>query len=419
MIKMPYGLNDIAFEVDKCNYKILSPRIPKPKGNADVLIHRAFKTTLSGSNTVDFFGKTIGIAINDPTRPVPHNFILPLLVEFLMSNGAEKEKIRFFIANGTHLPVPKTRIEEYLPAEIWKNFHIENHDCDDRDNLEYLSTTKRGTPVYINKRFLDHDVKIVTGNIEPHHFMGYSGGVKSASIGLAGRKTIESNHEMLKHADAKMGLFYKNPMRQDIEEIGVHIGINYALNVVINAKKEVIACFWGTPKDVIEAGIKINREEIQLDIGDLLEKFDLVIASPGGFPKDVNLYQAQKAITHACLFAKENAPIILVAQCGEGHGSNGFFNYFEGKTDFGQIIDKFNKNKFVIGPHKSYQLALQGLHHKIFLKSDMSPSETKHFMLSPIEDLQKDIPGIISRENIETVLILPYATTTIPVIDNY
>ena len=419
MIKLPYGSNYLEFDLDNCSYTTLSPKIPNPKRTADEIIQSALQNPIKSSINPDFSKKTIGIAINDPTRPVPHKFMLPLLVEFLLNHGASSKKIHFYIANGTHFSVPQKKIEEYLPEAIWKDFKIENHECDDKSNLEYLGGTIRDTPIYINKRFLSHEIKIVTGNIEPHHFMGYSGGVKSASIGLAGRKTIESNHEMLKHPDAKMGMFNKNPMRQDIEEIGTFIGVDYALNVVINAKKEINACFWGEPKEVIEAGIQYNREEIQLEVTDLLKSFDLVIASPGGFPKDINLYQAQKAITHACLFAKEKAPILLAAECREGHGSSGFYDFFEDIADFAQVIEKFNRMKFVVGPHKSYQLALQGINHKIYLKSEIAESEVNHFFLSPIENLQEDIQNIIKKEKIKTVLVLPYATTTIPVIEDY
>ncbi len=414
MIALPYGSSNINLDLKNYHFKKLLPQIPRIQQNPKELIANSLKNPLEHRKSVDFKSKTIGIAINDPTRPVPHQAMLPLLIKFLVSNGANKENITFYIANGTHLSVPESRIQGYLPEEIWKYFHVENHDCDDSSNLKFIKNTVAGTPVYINKHFSSRNVKISTGNIEPHHFMGYSGGVKSAAIGLAGRKTIIKNHAMLTHPNTKMGLYKTNPMRQDIEEIGEIIGVDYALNVIINAYKEVVACFWGDPKAVIEAGVKFNREEIQLGSDKLLNSFDLVIASPGGFPKDINLYQSQKAITHACRFAKKNAPIILVAECREGHGSDGFFRFFKDLSSFQEVIDKFESSEFEIGPHKSYQLALQGIDHEIFLKSDIPSSQVRHTLLIPVCNLEKRISEISQKHDVKKILVLPYATHTIP-----
>lgn len=414
MTLLPYGQGNVTVDLEDIDYQTIQPRIPRISGKPEDIIAKSFGNPVGKGPAEKFDGKTIGIAINDPTRPVPYPVMLPVLVDFLIKNGAEKKDMCFFIATGTHPPVQLDRVQRYLPEVLRQNFHIESHDCDDASNLEFLGNTNKNTPIYVNKRFLRNDLKIVTGNIEPHHFMGYSGGVKSASIGLAGRETVQRNHAMLTNLDAKMGLYDTNPMRQDIEEIGEVIGIDYALNVVMNAHKQIVACFWGPPKSVMRAGIGFNQQEIQLNLSAFRNRYDLVIASAGGYPKDINLYQSQKAITHACLFARQNAPIVLIAACGEGHGSEGFYNFFEDVSSFQDVINKFESRPFEIGPHKAYQLALQGVHHDIFLRSELREDQVRRFFLKPVHALSETIQSLVRNGGIKRIAVLPYATHTIP-----
>jgi len=142
----------------------------------------------------------------------------------------------------------------------------------------------------------------VVGDIELHHFAGFSGGVKSAAIGLCGRQTINANHHLLLDQYSTIGEYDNNPLRQDIEEIGEMIGVNYALNAVLTENKEIIEVFFGDPIAVMRAGIELVKELTLVPVDDL---YDLVIASAGGFPKDINLYQSQKAMTHAARFYRE------------------------------------------------------------------------------------------------------------------
>ena len=245
------------------------------------------------------------------------------------------------------------------------------HDCDDTDNLIYLGKTAKGTPVHVNGSFMNSDIKILVGNIESHHFMGFSGGVKTAAIGLTGRETITANHSMLSHPNTTMGLYSSNPMRMDVEEIGKMIGIDFVLNIVINDNKEIIAAYAGDPVEVMAKGIDFIRKNIQMDLHETAGTFDLVIASPGGYPKDINFYQAQKAITHACLFSKPEGVIILAAECRDGMGSQKFEQFLTSKNSFSEVIETFSSMPFEIGPHKAFQLAKQAITHKIILVSDI------------------------------------------------
>jgi nickel-dependent lactate racemase len=413
MYKIPYGNSQIEFDFPKISdIDIILPDSFSAHEDINRIINHAFLNPIDEFRSGLFNkGKKVGIAINDPTRPVPHSVLLSPLLEFLKIMGISKEDISFFIATGTHKPVSENEYQNILPYPIIDQFQIYSHDCEDTTNLLFLGQTKRGTPVFVNKRYYDLDIKIIVGNIEPHHFMGFSGGVKTAAIGLAGRETIDTNHSLLLNPLSFIGNFETNPARQDVEEIGKIMDITAALNVVMDSRKNIINAFWGTPQNVMKAGVPISRQVCQKKIE---KRYDLIIVSPGGYPKDINLYQAQKAITHVNLIARDKGTIILVAECREGLGSNLFEEYLSRYSSFIEIIDHFKKNEFKVGPHKAYQLAIQGVKNRLILVSSLDALIAKKTLMESAKSIDEAIN--LSGANINSnlsVAIVPYATNTV------
>jgi len=352
----------------------------------------------------------IAIAVNDATRPIPNDILLPPLLNKIEDFGIPPDNISLFIATGTHKCPTKHEIFDLLSQEVAEQYRVIVHDCDDLSNLIFLGNSADETPIYVNKEFYFHDIKVVVGQIEPHHFMGFSGGVKSAVIGLGGRKTIEMNHQKIIDPMAKMGIFYKNPMRQEVEEIGEIIGVDIALNVILNSKKQIVKCLYGDPCQVILKGIKASAKICQVKNHG---EYDLVIASPGGYPKDINFYQSQKAITHACTFLKKNGVVILTSECAEGPGSKSFERFFDGKQTPLEIITSFENQEFKIGPHKAYQLALQLMDYHIIVVSDMGHNIVRKMLLTPASDISEAISkSKIFLPEKPRIAVLPYATHT-------
>ena len=402
--------------MQELNYTVIKPKFIRPEAEQSQIVEKAINTGLMLSiNSRDVRKLSVAIGINDQSRPLPNQILLPILLKHLKNLGVIQENIIIFIATGTHMPLKTEEYSLILSADIFSNYRVVSHDCDEIQNLAYLGNTSSGTPVKINRQFMDSDIKILVGNIESHHFMGFSGGVKTAAIGLTGRETITANHSMLSHPNTTMGLFSSNPMRQDVEEIGKLIGIDYVLNVVVNDEKEIIAAYSGDPDEVMSKGIDYIRKNVQMDLHDSAGTFDLVIASPGGYPKDINFYQAQKAITHACLFSKPKGVIILAAECRDGVGSNKFEHFLASKDSFLEVIESFESMPFEIGPHKAYQLAKQALSHKIILVSEISDDQIRKMLLIPAKSLGQAYKIAINTipEN-PKIAILPYATHTMP-----
>lgn len=419
---VPYGKTQVTFLLpDKQPVDYIAP--PQFPAAEDPLyeVRHALLNPIGKQRLAVEYGKIpsknntkIAIAINDKTRPVPHQYLLPPLLDELKSCGFKPENITFFIANGTHPPMTREEYSSVLPNGLIDRYRVVSHDAKDSNDLIFLGKTQRGTPIWINKHFYSANIRVVIGNIEPHQFQGFSGGVKSAAIGLAGAETVNFNHSMMTLADSRLGEFEQNPARQDVEEIGERIGIHFALNAILNDKKEIVKVLAGDPLDVMHCGIPLANEICQVPV---LRRYKMVIASPGGHPKDINVYQSQKGLAHACLIASPGANLILTAACPEGSGSQAYEDWMHGISSYEQVFERFSALGFKVGPHKAYQIARDASSVNLFTLSDMSEQLASALLLNPIANLQKNINALITRlDPNQPIAILPRAASTIPFI---
>lgn len=352
------------------------------------------------------------IAINDKTRPVPHSLLLPPLLSWLENEGIPPHQISFVIATGTHTPMPAGDFPLILPPEIIAHYRVISHDCDDPASLTMLGTTPAGTPVLIHREFASAGLKIVVGDIEPHHFMGFSGGVKTAAIGLAGRETICRNHAFITHPQARTAVYAENPMRQDVEAIGRLINVQLALNAVLNDHKEIVHVLAGTPMEVIKAGIPLVRQICQVPVS---RQYDLVIASAGGHPKDINFYQAQKGLTHAAMLTRPDGRIILAAACPEGAGNRLYEQWMLGRQSHAQVLADFAAESFTIGMHKAYLVSRIAVERSFRVFSQMPLETTQRLLLERSDDLQGDIDAALAElPPGGRVAVMPQAVLSIP-----
>jgi nickel-dependent lactate racemase len=299
-----------------------------------------------------------------------------------------------------------------LPVSIIERYAVVTHDSSDASNLINLGETSRGTPVWANKAYLQADLKIVVGNIEPHQFAGFSGGVKSAVIGLAGTETITHNHALMTHPKAQLGAYETNPVRQDIEEIGQKFGVHFACNAILNQSKQIVRVLAGDPRAVMQTGVPLSRQVCQVEVP---SKYSLMISSPGGHPKDINLYQSQKGLAHAALVTKPGGRIILVAACPEGTGSSHYEEWMAGKTCYEDVFQQFSAEGFRIGPHKAYQIARDASKVHFMFYSEMDIELSKSLLLNPVTNLQVALDAALADlKPDEPLAFLPHASSTIP-----
>lgn len=418
-IRLPYGHSTLTACVpDDLKIDILQPAETPAAADPLWIVNSALDNPFGEIQFSSFSrAKSVAIAINDKTRPVPHQYLLPPLLERLEAVGVTPEAIQLVIAVGLHGPMPAEEFSAILPEAVLRRYQVISHDPKDANNLVYHGETSRRTPVWVNKHFARADVRIVIGNIEPHQFVGFSGGVKSAAIGLGGADTIQHNHAMLTEPGCRLGEYETNPARQDVEEIGVKIGVHFALNAILNQQKQIVHALAGNPQAVMKAGIPLSRQVCQVRVP---SRYDLLIVSPGGHPKDINLYQAQKGLAHAALVVRPAGTIILAAACPEGTGSQSYEAWMDGMTSFEQVLARFKREGFRVGPHKAYQIGRDAANINLMFISEMEPGKARALLLPPVESLQKAVDlalaGLASAQG-SRIGILPHASSTIPYIE--
>jgi nickel-dependent lactate racemase len=417
-LSVPYGKESSTLHLaDELQCDVIEP--PDVAAAADPLgaVEAALDASVGTMRLSEFRGaRSATVAINDKTRPVPHEHLLPPLLRRLEGLGLPREAITLLIATGLHSTMPSTEFPRVVPAEVLARYPVVSHDADDKPNLVHLGVTSRGTPVWVNRRFLQADLRLVVGNIEPHQFQGFSGGVKSAAIGLAGRETINHNHALMTDPQARLGRYTGNPARQDVEEIGRTIGVHLALNTILDGHKQIVHALAGEPRAVMDAGIPLSRSISQVAVA---APFDLVIASPGGHPKDINLYQSQKALAHASLVTREGGAVIVVAACPEGTGSRDYEAWMVGVRSHDEVFVKFEYEGFRIGPHKAFQIARDAARVRAILVSEMAPELVRRLLLTPAKSLNEALGLVLPDLPTDArVGIMPRASSTIPLLSD-
>lgn len=343
------------------------------------------------------------IVIDDITRDVPNAELLLPIVEELRKAGVPDGNVTVIAALGLHRQMKQDELDAALESLKGK-IKIVNHDCE--NNLQSIDKTSLGTEVHLNKTFLDADLKILTGDVEYHQFCGYGGGAKSVFPGLGDEKSITLSHSRMELEGTGAGRLKGNPIREEIDEIGRKVGVDFIVNVVINSDKKISSVFAGDMYKAFAAGVKACDKIYSVQVP---KEADAVIASAGGFPRDIVLYQAQKAIEAARRIVKKGGKIILFAECREGHGSDMAYKWACEATKPEDIIERLRK-KFVMGGHKAYQLARASQWADIYIYSSMDPAMVRKFFLHPLASVE-DVYSLIGER--DKIAVLPQATTTL------
>lgn len=323
---LKYGYKKISINLPK-TAEILSTNEPKSHIDKDDFLLNLKNQLRKQPRIYD----KIAIVIGDKTRPCDYPIYLPLLVKTLLTEGAKEEDVTFYIAYGTH---PKQSKSESIKAygEIYKEYNFIHHDCNHLEIFDDFGKTKRGTPIRIRKDILDSSLIITFGTISYHYFAGFGGGRKLLFPGLGEKNAIYHNHSLFLdfkkktlNPDCQPGKLTGNPLAEDLKEIDDFSPQKLSLYGILNNSGEVSQIHFGdTYKDFVDISKLYNRYYKSK----VKNKFDLVIASSGGYPKDINFIQAHKSIHHASAFVKDGQKLIILTECPDGIGNPSFLKLF-------------------------------------------------------------------------------------------
>ena len=366
---LPYGKSDICVRIPARN--LLGSIEPKQvPGAADVTaeIERALSEPI-GSKRLSEIAQPehkVAIVVDDFTRNTPSHAMLPPVLAELNAAGVKDENVTVIFGCGTHRAVKHEEAKRILGEEFLNRVKTISHNCKAED-LVVVGKTQHGNKVYVNKVFAEADVKVLVGDVGFHYYAGYGGGRKSVLPAVSGQETIHHNHAMLLQSNARTGVLEGNPVHEDMTEAARLAKADFILNVVTNSKGEIVKAFAG---DLEQAFLEATRLVDDMYRVTVDRRADIVVVSPGGYPADINLYQAYKALDNALEAVKRGGTIIMVAECPEGHGNQVFYDWMTRLEDL-KKVEREVKRHFELGGHKAYYLLKALKNHPIILVSSL------------------------------------------------
>ena len=352
--------------------------------------------------------RSVAIAAPDETRPFPVKLLLPPLLDRLFAAypTLKPQEVTIVVGGGLHPPADAAQLSRVLPEDL-KGCRVVAHDAEHSEMMRF-GTTSRGTPVEINAEYGKAELKIVMGMLYSHQFVCFTGGSKGVTIGCASAAMIAANHRMLRESAAVAGTIEDNPVRLDLNEAGEMAGVALAVNVVLDAAKRPVLIMAGLPPAVMREASRRTGELYGLRFS---EPYDIVIASCGGLPKDLCLYQAQKGLTTAAQCAAPGAKIILLAKCEQGIGDKRYHEYVRKFTNAESLMKTFTAGTFAMGAHKAFLFARVTTRFTVVLQSDL-PETTLAECLLDFGPLQKTVDGWLAEKPNSRVAVIKNANSS-------
>jgi len=358
---------------------------------------------------------TVGIIFSDITRATPYDILLPAL--FSEMGHVPKEQFVLFNAAGTHRANTDEELERILGPGILGNYRIVQNDCDDEDSHRYIGMTSGGNEVKILSEFLDCDVKILTGFIEPHFFAGYSGGGKAIMPGLAMLQTVQYNHRAvhMDHPKARWGITEGNPLWEDVREAARMAEPTFLLNIALNRNKEVTAVFAGDFEEAHKAGCSYVKEHAMSPVD---EAYDIVITSNSGYPLDLNMYQSVKGMSAASQIVKEGGHIIIAADCWDGIPAHGKYGQLLTEAEsLDELLSRIRTPGFAM--QDMWQAQIHALICKKatvhFYSGNLSDEQIREGFMEPCRDIGERVRKILNNLGPDArICVLPEGPQTIP-----
>jgi nickel-dependent lactate racemase len=405
-VSLKYGKGSVRLEIPKDRLlEVVKPRPSVRRGQSIPKALAAPVGTEAVPKLVDRNDK-VAVVVSDITRPCPTRAILPFIMRSLKMSGVPRDNVRILIGTGTHRGQTPAEKRMLLGSYASSIPQVVDHSM---DSVQYVGTTKRGTKVSVNPLLLDADFALAIGNVDVHYFAGYTGGYKAVVPGLAGKETIERNHSLMTLPHAEPAVVERNPVREDLEEAGQMTGLRYVINVVQDERKRVVSNFAGDPIGAQRASIKTVDDLVKVPVR---EAADIVVASAGGYPRDINLYQAHKAIENASHAVKNGGTIILVAECQEGFGNGTFESWMASSSSLDEVGEKLSKH-FILGAHKAFALSKIAKRAEIIVASNKL--QAKSIILKTCKKPQDALNDAWRSHGKDAwIMLMPYAMNTLP-----
>ncbi len=411
-LKLAYGKGYLDLELpDSSGASVVKPNSVTAGRNQAELVCNALQSPINSRTltelALDKNAANAVIVVNDITRPTPYQVLLPPLLQELHEAGIKPENIILLVALGIHRPHTDEENRMIFGEEICNRYRIESHNCD--DHLKFMGYLSNGMELVINRTAAEADLLITTGLVNLHYFAGYSGGRKSILPGIAARELISANHQMMSDERACLGNYTTNPVSDIMLEAAELVGVDFIINVVTAGHNEIAYAAAGHLYDAWLSCVQYCEEA---NVVKIKQQADIVVASCGGYPKDINVYQAQKALDAAVLAVKEGGTIILAAECSEGLGEDTFEEWINTAQTPQDILERFDR-EFQLGGHKAFAICRALNKARIVLVSSLGREAAENMFLVHAAGLGQALKEAMERYGPDaSIIVMPEASKT-------
>lgn len=396
-MRLGFGCGSLEMDAEGCELVMpqeLSPALPGE-------IERALSSPIGADISALDGARTAAILASDITRPSPSHLLVPPMASRLRSIGVSDLLVVFGL--GTHR---RMTVEEEM--HLLGEAAILPHCQHDPARCLSMGHTSAGTPVEIFEEVAACDIIVGTGNIEYHYYAGYSGGAKAILPGVSSERSVNLNHAMMRDPRSRSGRL-DSPVRLDMEEAAAVAGLDFILNVVLNSRKEIVSAVAGHYVKAHRCGAAtVDRMYLRP-----VRPAEIVVTCAGGRPKDLNLFQAEKALENARAAALPGGTIILVAECSEGLGHPVFQRWIDQANGPQDCLDRFGR-EYQFGGHKAAYLAEQALRNELILVSGLDQKTAESCFFTPARDLASALAEARERHGQDArVVVMPHGNLTL------
>lgn len=362
-------------------------------------------------------GDSVVVVHTDITRATPNHRILPVLLEELEVAGIERHNIALLNGLGTHRRQTDAELRAMLGDQIVDQYRCLQHDCFDDANLVSLGTTTLGHPVRVNRFYLEADVRILTGFIEPHFFAGFSGGPKAILPSLSGAESVFTNHglPMIANPKSTWGILQGNPIWEEMREVALRTNPTFLLNVALNTHKEITGVFAGDMLAAHAVGCAFVKEHAMAGVD---EPYDIVITTNSGYPLDQNLYQSVKGMSAASQVVKQGGTIIIAAACEDGLPAHGRYAELLAQAGSVQgILDMISQPGFEA--HDQWQVQVQAQIQQradVYVYSDgLTDEQIRRALFIPCRSIETTVASLLDKYGPQArMCVMPEGPQVIP-----
>jgi len=419
-INLAYGQTGLAVELPDEGATVIEPHYVPGLSNESEALRQALRSPIDKPPLRELVRaeQTVAITVCDITRPMPSARVLPVLLEELAH--VPREQIAIIIATGTHRANTPEELERMLGREVVRDYQIINHSAFDQETLKDLGQTPNGIPIRLNRRWVESDVRITTGFVEPHFFAGFSGGPKMVAPGMAAFETIFQLHNapLIGHPNATWGITEGNPIHDAIRQIARQTGVDFSVDVIINRDHQITSVFAG---ELFAAHAAACRSAKRTAMRAVNEPFDVVITTNSGYPLDMNLYQAVKGMSAAARVVRDGGTIICAAECADGLPEHGEYKQILASARSPQeLLSQINSPGYARHDQWTVQVQAQiQMRAKVLLKSSyLSAEQVRAAHLEPVENIEEALKEVMRKKGAQTrICALPQGPQTIPYVE--